>query len=515
LQQLEAATAGDVSVNDCFRPVSRYFDRIHRREQVLTALPEALRVLTDPSETGAVTIALPQDIQSEAYDYPAAFFEDRVWIVDRLEPDPRRLQDLVTLLAGARRPIIVAGGGVWYSEAESELNRFSEIIGAPVAETFAGKGSMRTAGWRTLGGLGVEGTGPANQVAAHADLVIAVGTRMADFITASQSLFKNPAVQFVAINIDAKDAHKQGAFPVHGDARVILQMLSELASSAGFHPDVAYEDQIRTLQQGWSAVLEREIPRGVPMTGGSAIGVLNDVARDGDVVITAAGAPPGELLKLWDATQGRRCHIEFGYSCMGYELPAGLGARLARPDGDVVVLVGDGSFLINAGELVTLAQERARVTVVILDNQGYQVIRRLQLNKSGGSFGNEFRVRSAPLSLESPVDSTAEGDYVHLDLAGAARGLGVSARTATSPHELAEELVEARQEEGPSVIVVPVQKQQWLPASGAWWDVAPAEVSSDPETANKRAEYEAQRSREQRHYEPTPRPAANESVRRH
>jgi 3D-(3,5/4)-trihydroxycyclohexane-1,2-dione acylhydrolase (decyclizing) len=503
LQQLEAPTAGDTSVNDCFRAVSRYFDRIQRPEQLVVALPEAMRVLTDPIETGAVTISLPQDLQTEAHEYPVSLFERRTWTIDRAEPDQRRLTDLVGLIRRARRPLIIAGGGIWYSEAENELDQFSDLIGAPVAETFAGKGSMQTPGWRTLGGIGVEGTVPANKVAANADLVIAVGTRMGDFITGSQSLFKNPAVRFAGLNVDSRDAHKQGALPVRGDARSTLRRLSKMVSEAGFRPDPNYSNEIRMMQSEWTSTLHTDIPSGVPMSSGAVIRGINEGAREGDVIITAAGAPPGELLKLWDATGGRRCHIEFGFSCMGYELPAGLGARLARTNGDVVVLVGDGSFLINPGELVTLAQERARVTIVILENHGYQVIRRLQMKKSGVSFGNEFRVRSSGLHVESPHDATEEGDYVELDLVGAARGLGVSARAAVSPAELTEALRESSATDGPTVIVVPIEKQVWLPYSGAWWDVAPAQVSSDADTLTKRAEYDAQRAREQRHYAAT------------
>jgi 3D-(3,5/4)-trihydroxycyclohexane-1,2-dione acylhydrolase (decyclizing) len=502
LQQLESPVAGDVSVNDCFRPVSRYFDRIQRPEQLLVALPEAMRVLTDPRDTGAVTLALPQDIQAHAGEFPLEFFAERTWSIARTHPEPRLVAECAALLANARRPLIIAGGGIWYSGASAELEQVSFSADVPVAETFAGKGSMSTATWRTLGGIGVEGTRPANAVAADADLVVCVGTRMADFITGSQSLFKHPQVRFVAINVDARDAHKQGALGIEGDAKVVLVQLLEALANQELPDRRDYRHEIEILQGGWQAELNHYLAPEQPMSGGSVIRALNQQARPGDVIITAAGAPPGELLKLWDANGGRRCHIEFGYSCMGYELPAGLGARLTRPDGAVVVLVGDGSFLINAGEIVTLAQERARVTVVVLDNQGYQVIRRLQLKKTGVSFGNEFRVRESPLAIQDDAQS-GEGDYVQTDLVTTARGLGATVFHADNPADLRQALAAAHEIDGPVVIVVPVEKQRWLPDGGSWWDVAPAEVSSEGTVNELRREYVQAREAEQRFYPPS------------
>jgi 3D-(3,5/4)-trihydroxycyclohexane-1,2-dione acylhydrolase (decyclizing) len=325
---------------------------------------------------------------------------------------------------------------------------------------------------------------------------------MADFITGSQSLFKHPRVRFVGVNVDDKDAHKQGALAVQGDAKVVLAQLLEALAGAVLPDRHAYKHEIEGLQDAWQSELNRHLAPDQPLSGGTVIRVLNQEARPGDVIITAAGAPPGELLKLWDATDGRRCHIEFGYSCMGYELPAGLGARLARPDGAVVVLVGDGSFLINAGEIVTLAQERAHVMVVVLDNQGYQVIRRLQLKKTGVSFGNEFRVRESPLAIQHDAQPS-EGDYVRTDLETTARGLGATVFHADNPADLRQTLAAARAIDGPVVIVVPVEKQRWLPDGGSWWDVAPAEVSTDSTVNELRREYVRGREAEQRFYPPS------------
>lgn len=504
LQQLESPVGGDLSVNDCFRPISRFFDRIQRPEQLLTAMPEALRVMTDPAETGAVVIALPQDVQSEAFEYPIRFFDQRVWSINRPVPDPRQVAACLELLKSSSRPLIIAGGGIWYSDASSELEALSDAAGIPVAETFAGKGSIQKDSWRALGGLGVEGTSPANAVAASADLVICVGTRMADFITASQSVFKNPAVRFVAINVDSRDAHKQGALAVLGDAKVTLNLLHNTISRNPLRRDAAYMKEIESKKSEWRSVLQRSLPDQEPLTGGSVIRTINESARAGDVIITAAGAPPGELHKLWEPFGDRRCHIEFGYSCMGYELPAGLGARIARREGEVIVLVGDGSYLINPGELVTLNQELARVTVVILENQGYQVIKRLQLKKTGESFGNEFRERAGPLQIDQASNAElTEGDYVRLDLARSAEGLGAKSFRARNVTELTSALSQARRAHGVVVIVASIEKQRWLPDGGAWWDVAPAEVSANKPTIERREEYVREREREQQYYGPT------------
>jgi len=506
LQQLEHPLAADVSVNDCFRPVARFFDRIMRPEQLITALPEAMRVLTSPSETGAVVLALPQDVQAEAYHYPEALFAPRTWPVARPRPEPGPVAAAAELLAGARRPLLIAGGGVRYSQAEAELAALVTEAGIPVAETFGGKGAVADPAWWSLGGLGLEGNPAANRYAATADVVVCVGTRLTDFITASQSLFQHPSVRFIGINVSAHDAVKQGALAIVADAREALTALRTVLATAGRgsaeDEDKELRQEVEALTGAWQA--ERAAALAPPadgedrtLTQGQLIGVLQEEAEPGDVILTAAGGPPGDLLKVWDATGGRDCHLEFGYSCMGYELPATLGVRLARPDsrGQVVGLIGDGTFLMQPSELVTAVQEGLAVTIVISENHGFQCIRRLQMNRVGLPFGNEFRARKGPRD-----DSRLEGDYLQLDLAAVARGLGARAWQVDGAAELRSALQEARGHDGPAVIVVETVPHHDLPPSGAWWDVAPAEVSDEPATQRLRAEYEADRARLQRPY---------------
>jgi 3D-(3,5/4)-trihydroxycyclohexane-1,2-dione acylhydrolase (decyclizing) len=496
LQQLEHPISADVSVNDCFRPVSRFFDRISRPEQLLAALPEAMRVLTDPAETGAVTIALPQDVQAHVCDYPAHFFEKRVWRVERRPPDPQRIREAVGILREAQRPLIIAGGGVHYSEAWDELQKFAETFGIPVSETYAGKGAMRNASTLALGGQGVEGTGATTALASQADVVICIGTRLTDFTTGSQSAFGHSRVRFVSINVCNHDAYKQGALPITADAREALAALYQGAASSGLRPRPAYLQEIAAAKKSWEEIIGREVcqHQGEALSQGELIQVLNQEARAGDTIVAAAGSPPGDLLKLWDASGGRACHLEFGYSCMGYELPAALGVRLAQPEGEVFVLIGDGTYLMNPTELVTALQENIKVTVVISENHGYQCIRRLQMGRAGRSFGNEFRARD-------PNTNRLEGDYVAIDFAQNAASFGARTWQARTKDQLRQALQEARSERRVSVIVVETEKFRFLPPSGVWWDVAVAEVSNDPVTQKLRAEYEKDRERLQRfHY---------------
>jgi 3D-(3,5/4)-trihydroxycyclohexane-1,2-dione acylhydrolase (decyclizing) len=497
LQQLEHPVSADVSVNDCFPPVSRFFDRITRPEQILTALPEAMRVLTDPAETGTVTIALPQDIQAHAYDYPTHFFHERRWRVERRPPDPERIREAIALFAKAQRPVIIAGGGVHYSEAWGELQEFALGLGIPVAETFAGKGALKEVCPMALGGHGLEGTGAAATLIAGADLVISIGTRLTDFATGSQSCFRHPEVRFISINVCGHDACKQGALPILADARLALLALGEGARAAGVRPRPAYQDEVAAARRAWDEKMQREVYKhheGEAMSQGELIGVLNREARPGDTVIAASGGPPGDLLKLWDATGGRTCHLEFGYSCMGYEIPSGLGVRLAQPAGEVFVLIGDGTYLMNPTELVTAVQEGLKITVVVSENHGYQCIRRLQMWRSGVSFGNEFRRRD-------PATNRLEGEYLQIDLARNAESFGARAWHVETPEQLREALRAARAERGACVIVAEIEKHRVLPGGGAWWDVAPAEVSQDPKTRELRVEFEQDRRRLQRfHY---------------
>jgi 3D-(3,5/4)-trihydroxycyclohexane-1,2-dione acylhydrolase (decyclizing) len=516
LQQLQHPIEADASVNDAFRPLARFFDRITRPEQLLTALPAAMRVLTDPAATGAVVLALPQDVQSHAHDYPAELFAERDWTIRRPPPDPAEVEAVARLLAQAERPLLIAGGGVVYSGATAELEALAAAAGIPVAETFAGKGAVQQRAWWQLGGIGLEGTPASNDLAREADLVLTVGSRLTDFATASQSLFQHPQVRFASVNLDPHDADRLGATGIVADAKLALAALAEAVRRAGTSSPAQWQERVRAHNRRWqaerAAALDPDTPldlsalpagsdvvpdTGAVLTQGQVIGLLQEHARAGDVVIAAAGGPPGDLLKVWDATGGRLAHLEFGFSCMGYELPAAIGVRLAEPDHArrVVSFLGDGTFLMAPSELVTAAQEGLPVTVVIPENHGYQVIHRLQMLRSGREFGNEFRHRDGSLALggsdAGAKQPRLEGGYLDLDLVKVAEGLGARAVRATTAGEVRAALEATRGHGGPVVIVVPVIPHADLPGAGVWWDVAPAEVAEQDAVAGLRAEYEA------------------------
>jgi 3D-(3,5/4)-trihydroxycyclohexane-1,2-dione acylhydrolase (decyclizing) len=492
LQQLEHASQADVSVNDAFRPVSRYFDRITRPEQLLTALPDAMRVLLDPAETGAVTISLHQDVQGEAAIYPAGFFADRIWHVERRPPAPGEIARAAEVIQGAERPLIVAGGGCRYSAAEDELRSFAERHGIPVAETSAGKGSLTDSPW-LIGGIGVNGTRAATATAADADVVICIGTRLSDFTTGSQSLFQDDAVRFVGVNVNAADAHKLGAAPVVADAREALAALSE--ALAGWSTAAGYAAQTRGRVETWRRDLATDVEAAPaePMHQGRVLTTINESAAAGDWVVAAAGWQPGDLLKLWDVRAGTFTHIEFAYSCMGHEIPAALGIRMHEGDGpEVVVVIGDGTFLMNPTELVTAVQERLKLTVVVLDNGGYQSINRLALGSTGRTAGNEFRTRGRDGRLP-------DGDAVAVDYVATARGLGCDATLAATPDALRGALDAARSRESTTVIVCPTQSDGSLLASGAFWDLGVPEVSTDADTRALTADHLERRGAQRHH----------------
>ncbi len=523
LQQLQHPLEADLTVNDAFRPVSRFFDRITRPEQLLTALPAAMRVLTDPAEAGAVVISLPQDIQSHAYDWPAEFLAGRDWTIRRPIPAPDEIAAVAAMLAAAANPLIIAGGGVIYSGATAELERLAETAGLPVAETFAGKGAVQQPAWWQVGGIGLEGTPAVNRLAGEADLVLTVGSRLTDFATASQSLFAHPDVRFASINISPRDADRLGATGILGDARLALAALADAVAAAGTRSPAAWQDRVQQLDGEWRTVRAAaldpdhtfdvaDVPpdsdvvttTGAVLTQGQVIGVMQEHARSGDVIIAAAGGPPGDLLKVWDATGGRHCHLEFGFSCMGYEIPAAIGVRLAEPDPSarIISFLGDGTFLLAPTELVTAAAEGLPITLVVPDNHGYQVIHRLQMLRSGREYGNEFRYRPEPLALNAAAEpklARADGEYLELDLVQTAAGLGALARRAASASDLRAALAETRGHPGPVVIVVPVIPHADLPGAGVWWDVAPAEVSTIAVTGDLRTEYDTD-SKSQRWY---------------
>ncbi|MEV2211502.1 3D-(3,5/4)-trihydroxycyclohexane-1,2-dione acylhydrolase (decyclizing) [Streptomyces sp. NPDC050997] len=510
LQQLQHPVEADASVNDAFRPVSRFFDRITRPEQLLTALPAAMRALTDV-DTGAVVVSLPQDIQSHAYDYPAEFFAERDWPIRRPAPDIDEVAVVARLLAEAEKPLVIAGGGVVYSGATEELEALADAAGIPVAETFAGKGAVQRRAWWQLGGIGLEGTPAVNVLAREADFVLTVGSRLTDFATGSHSVFQNPDVRFASINVNVHDASRLGATGIVADAKRALAALTDAVRANGTTTPAGWQEKVRALDEQWreqrAAALDpdssfdfaslpddSDVVRDTEaaLTQGQLIGLLQEHARSGDTIIAAAGGPPGDLQKVWDATEGRHAHLEFGFSCMGYELPAAIGVRFAEPDPSkrVLSLLGDGTFLMAPTELVTAAQERLPITIVIPENHGYQVIHRLQMVRSGREFGNEFRYRDGSLEIGSGKPARLEGDYLQVDLVKIAEGLGARALRATTADEVRTALAETRDHGGPVVLVVPVIPHADLPGSGVWWDVAPAEVSEQETVAQLRGEYE-------------------------
>ena len=480
LQQLESPASQDISVNDCFKPVARYWDRIDRPEQILTALPAAMRVLTSPAETGAVVLSLPQDVQAEAYDYPDHFFRKRVWTIARPRCDSKLLKAASEWVRSAQRPLIVAGGGVIYSEASSVLADFAAQTGVPVVETQAGKGSLRYDHPQSLGAVGVTGTPGANRLAREADLVIGVGTRYSDFTTASQSAFQNPAVRFVNINVSEFDAGKQAALPLVGDARVTIQELAALLT--GFRVQDSYGAQMQTYRGAWEKEVDRiyNLNVGVPISQGEVIGVVNEVSGPQDVVVCAAGSLPGDLHKLWRTRNPNAYHLEYGYSCMGYEIAGGLGVRMAAPDRDVYVMVGDGSYLMMAQEILTAVQEAQKLIIVLLDNHGFSSIGGLSRACGNRGMGTEYRYRR---------NGELEGDAIPVDFVANAQSLGAHAVRARTREDLKKELTSAKARPVTSVIVVETAYDQRVPGYESWWDVPIAEVSEVESVRAAREKY--------------------------
>jgi 3D-(3,5/4)-trihydroxycyclohexane-1,2-dione acylhydrolase (decyclizing) len=488
LQQLEVPSAGDVSANDCFRPVSRYFDRISRPEQVIPAVYAAMRVLTSPSETGAVTLAFPQDVQAEAFDYPEDFFAERIWHVPRAIPDDLSLA--VAAVLASRRPLIVAGGGVIYSEATAALRTFCEATGIPVGETQAGKGSLPYDHPSCLGAIGATGTFGANRLAAAADVVIGVGTRWSDFTTASKTAFP-AAERFVNVNVADFDAAKHAGIRVVADARAALEQLASALEGWSVDPD--YRHDAARLNAEWDAEVSRLYALGhEPLPAQSeVIGAVNDASAPTSVVVCAAGAMPGDLHKLWRARDPKGYHVEYGYSCMGYEIAGGMGVKLAAPDREVYVLIGDGSYLMLPGELVTAVQEGVKLTIVIVDNHGYNSIGALSRSVGLDGFGTQYRyARDGAPVLDSDSDPPP---HLPLDLAANAASLGAVAVRAHSIAELREALEKAKDEEVTTVIVVQVDRYEGVPGYESWWDVPVPEISGRDEVKAIRAGYDEAR----------------------
>jgi 3D-(3,5/4)-trihydroxycyclohexane-1,2-dione acylhydrolase (decyclizing) len=492
LQELEDGRSYDVSVNDCFKPVSAYWDRINRPEQLISSAMAAMRVLTDPAQTGAVTLALPQDVQAEAWDFPEEFFAERVWKVRRPTPDAEAVTEAASLLRSASRPLIVAGGGTIYSEATETLRELAEATGIPVAETQAGKGSLAYDHPGALGAIGATGTAAANAIARDADVVLGVGTRWSDFTTASRTLFANPQVRFINLNVAGLDAYKHAGLPLVGDAREGLRALHE--QLAGWSVPPQYRQQVSTLRATWDAtVTEAYTRRHAPLPAQSEIiGMVNEVSGPRDVVVCAAGSMPGDLHKLWRTRDPKGYHVEYGYSCMGYEIAGGIGVKMADPSREVFVMVGDGSYLMMAQELVTAVAEGIKLIVVLVQNHGFASIGALSQSLGSQRFGTSYQYRN-------PQTGHLDGGVLPVDLAANAASLGADVLRATGAAEFRQCLLKAI--DSTRTTVVHVQTDPLLPApdSPAWWDVPVAQVAELESTRDARAAYEVHK-RNQRTY---------------
>ncbi|TAZ68336.1 3D-(3,5/4)-trihydroxycyclohexane-1,2-dione acylhydrolase (decyclizing) [Rhizobium ruizarguesonis] len=475
LQQIEDMNDGTVSANDCFRPVSAYFDRIARPEHLLTCLPRALAVMTDPGSCGPVTLAFCQDVQAELYDYPQAFFEPKVWRIRRPEPDPREVADLADAIRAARKPVIISGGGVIYSEAEAELAAFAEKHHIPFVETQAGKGANSWKHPLNFGSPGVTGSASANALCAEADLVIGIGTRFQDFTTGSWTLFRNPSRRLASINLAGYDATKHSALPCVGDARVTLARLSAaLEAYRGAGVDAGSRTDWHKTVERVTAAPETDGPGNLP-TDAQVIGAVQRVAKENSVVMCAAGTMPGALQVLWQSAKGGY-HMEYGFSCMGYEVAGAMGIKLARPDKDVICFVGDGSYMMANSELATAVMRRVPFTVVLTDNRGYGCINRLQIECGGAEFNNMYK--------DCNVDIQPEIDFV-----AHAASMGAHAEKIGSIAELEARIAAARERNIPSVLVIDTDAVPGTDAGGHWWDVAVPQVGGPERLEQARARY--------------------------
>ena len=487
LQQLESPFTQDISANDCFKPVSRYWDRIQRPEQLLTALPEAMRVLTSPAETGAVTIAFPQDVQAEAFDFPEKFFAKKVWVIPRNRCDRDLLQRAAEWIRAAKKPLIVAGGGVLYSQATEALAQFAQATGIPVCETQAGKGSLPFDHPQQLGAVGTTGTPGANIAAREADLILGIGTRYSDFTSTSKTGFQNPAVRFININVAEFDAYKHAALALTGDARLTVAELQQAVGNFGIAD--SYRAQINEFRARWEIEVSRiyGIHQAPPITQGEVIGIVNNFTKPSDIVVCAAGSLPGDLHKLWRTREPGGYHMEYGFSCMGYEIAGGLGAKMADPAREVYVLVGDGSYLMMAQEIVTSLQEGFKINIVLLDNHGFSSIGGLSRACGNEGMGTSYRFRRG--------DRYA-GDVLPVDFAANAASLGAWIARAKTADELKAALTAAREQKRTSVVVIETAYDQRVPGYESWWDVPIAEVSERDAVKAARRSYEEARKKE-------------------
>ncbi|MDV2682894.1 3D-(3,5/4)-trihydroxycyclohexane-1,2-dione acylhydrolase (decyclizing) [Alkalihalophilus lindianensis] len=513
LQQIEQTYDSSITTNDVFRPVSKYWDRITRPEQLMSAMLQAMRVLTNPKETGAVTIALPQDVQSEAYDYPASFFKKRIHRFSRNTPLIEEVKDAVALVKGKKKPLIICGGGVRYSEAAQVLSEFAETFNIPIAETQAGKSALSSTHFLNVGGIGVTGNACANQLAKQADLIIGVGTRFTDFTTSSKQLFQEESVEFLTINISEFHAGKLDATKLVADAKVGIQELTSNLKEIGYQS--TYTDEISTLKKEWENELERlynvnyqteafkpevsgHLDEALPeyvealdscLTQTTVIGKVNDLIDEDAIIVGAAGSLPGDLQRMWVARKPNTYHMEYGYSCMGYEVSGALGVKMAEPEKEVYAMVGDGSYLMLHSELITSIQENKKINVLLFDNAGFGCINNLQMGHGMGSFGTEFRKRNQ--------DNRLNGELMSIDFARSASGYGVVTYTVKTLEELEAALEDAKKQTVSTLIDIKVLPKTMTDGYDAWWHVGVAEVSKKESTkqAYKRKELDLQKAR--------------------
>ncbi|MBN8859557.1 MAG: 3D-(3,5/4)-trihydroxycyclohexane-1,2-dione acylhydrolase (decyclizing) [Sphingobacteriales bacterium] len=492
LQQLESAATQDISVNDCFKPVSKYWDRINRPEQLIYALPEVMRVLTSPADTGAVTLSMPQDVQTHAYDFPASMFEKRVWHIPRTRPDIQSLEKAAAWIRASKKPVIVSGGGTIYSGATESLHSFASQTGIPVGETFAGKGSVMYNAPYCLGGLGATGTKYAIEIANEADIVIGIGTRYSDFTTASKSIFKNPEVKFININVNEFDAYKHNALALTGDAKVTLDELLFLLND--YRVDEKYNQRISKMNKAWDDEVTKIYAEGngtvPPIDQAVVIGTLNSFMNEEDIMINASGSAPGDLHKLWRATNPKNFHLEYGYSTMGYEIAAGLGAKMAAPEKEIYVICGDGGYLMNNHEIITSIQEGYRFTILLLNNNGYASIGGLSESIGSERFGTKYLYREEKSGQLS-------GQTLPVDLAKNAESLGAIVIKATDAASLNEALASAKQQQRTTVIYIETHLHRTVKGYNAWWEVPVAEVSTSS-TVQKAYETYKENKKQQR-----------------
>ncbi|TFH27934.1 MAG: 3D-(3,5/4)-trihydroxycyclohexane-1,2-dione acylhydrolase (decyclizing) [Bacteroidia bacterium] len=490
LQQLESAFSQDISVNDCFKPVSKYWDRINRPEQLITALPEAMRVLTSPADTGAVTLCIPQDVQAEAFDFPLEMFEKRIWHVPRPRPDKNALLRAAKLIRSASLPMIIAGGGVIYSEAEDALKELVHATGIPVGETFAGKGSLLYDDPHNLGATGATGTEGANAFSQAADLVIGIGTRYSDFTTASKTAFQNKEVKFININITEFDGHKHSGLALTGDARVVLEeLLTELKD---YKVDDAYRNKASQYNRSWDEKVTlayhaeaNEVP-----SQAEVLGAVNEFMEPEDVVLCASGSAPGDLHKLWRTRNSKGFHLEYGYSCMGYEISGALGAKMACPDREIYVILGDGGYLMMPSEIVTSLQEGYKLTIVLIDNGGFASIGGLSKSIGSEGFGTRYVYRNEKTGQ-------LDGEALPVDLAKNAESLGAKVFKTTDVASFNKALKDAKKEERTSVIYIETVPERKMAGYGyAWWDVPIAEVSTSESVQKAREKYVEQKKKQ-------------------